>query len=298
MRELSVTEQLMYSTTRVECIDGNGAVSYATAFFCKLYVDNDRYFEALVTNRHVLEKANELTFHITVADAEGDPTSEHLDYHIQLQNKPGILIYHPNPNVDLAILLIRGLLIEIFNKTQKRLFFKTVSSAQIANLSDNKFDALEEVLMVGYPVGLWDSVNNRPLFRRGITATDPKVDYMGQPIFLIDCACIQGSSGSPVFYVRKGLFTDKFGKPLNRLGEEIELMGIQCAMPDIKQVAVLDVLEVPTVKKAVGELQVSINIGHIIKAEKLIDFIPILQERLKILEGMLQQGRKLNNANV
>lgn len=48
----------------------------------------------------------------------------------------------------------------------------------------NKLDAMEDVIMVGYPVGLWDSVNNRPIFRRGITATDPKVDFEGKKNFM------------------------------------------------------------------------------------------------------------------
>lgn len=33
MEELSITEQLMYTTTRVECVDRNGRSSLATAFF-------------------------------------------------------------------------------------------------------------------------------------------------------------------------------------------------------------------------------------------------------------------------
>lgn len=31
-----------------------------------------------------------------------------------------------------------------------------------------KLSALEEVTMVGYPIGLWDEKNNFPIFRRGI----------------------------------------------------------------------------------------------------------------------------------
>ncbi len=53
--------------------------------------------------------------------------------------------------------------------------------------------------MVGYPVGLWDSVNNMPILRRGSTATLLDWTYEGRQEFVIDAACFPGSSGSPVF---------------------------------------------------------------------------------------------------
>ena len=53
--------------------------------------------------------------------------------------------------------------------------------------------ALEDVVIVGYPDNIWDSVNNL-----GVTATHPKIDYEGRSEFLI-AAIYPGSSGSPVF---------------------------------------------------------------------------------------------------
>src|SRR5439155_8993915 len=60
------------------------------------------------------------------------------------------------------------------------------------------FDAVEDIVMVGYPSGLWDSTNNYPLVRRGITASHPGIDFEGKPQIAIDMACFEGSSGSPV----------------------------------------------------------------------------------------------------
>lgn len=293
MKELSVTEQLMYTTTRVECIHKDGVQSQATAFFCKLYIDKDRYYDVLVSNRHVFADLCEITFHITVASSDGNPTTEYINYRLNVNDSHHI-IYHPDPNVDLAIILIRNVLIDAYEKTKKKLFYKSLSDAQIADLSNEKFDALEEILMVGYPVGIWDDVNNRPIFRRGITATDPKVDYLGKPMFLIDCACAQGSSGSPIFSVRKGYMVDKHGRSLFKHGETVELMGIQSAMPEIKQFAELAVVNVPTAQKAVASVRIPLNLGYIVKATKLKDFIPILQERYKEVEGILQLQKNVN----
>jgi|GEM_PF-2639194 len=205
MKKLSVTEQLMYTTTRVECVNKNGDHYQATAFFYKLFVDKNRYFEVLVSNRHVFENMNEITFHITVASNEGDPTKEYYNYNLSLDGDVSkVLFLHPNP----------------------------------------------------------------------------KVDYKGQPMFLIDCACIQGSSGSPIFSVHKGYMIDKHGKPLNKQGQTIELMGIQSSIPVRIQLAELAVVNVPTAKKAVANVNIPLNLGYIIKAEKLLDFIPILQTLL------------------
>ena len=36
--------------------------------------------------------------------------------------------------------------------------------------------------MVGYPIGLWDEVNNMPLVRKGITSYHPSMDFEGKSI--------------------------------------------------------------------------------------------------------------------
>jgi hypothetical protein len=59
-------------------------------------------------------------------------------------------------------------------------------------------DTIEEVLMVGYPTGLWDEAYNLPLIRKGITATPPAIDFNNRQEFVVDMACLPGSSGSPV----------------------------------------------------------------------------------------------------
>lgn len=287
MKELSVVEQLMYTTTRVECVDKSGRISVATAFFCKLYIDQDRFCDVLVSNRHVFENLREIIFHITLATKGGAPTTEYKDYHLVLGDKSNSIILHPDKDVDLAIMLIHPILIEMHQRLQRTLFYKSITDAQIANLSDEKYDALEEVIMIGYPVGLWDNVNNRPLFRRGITATDPKVDYQGKPMFLIDCACIQGSSGSPVFALHKGYLTDKHGKPLNQYGATLELLGIQSAMPVKSILADLTYVE-RTAQKPVANVQIPINLGYVVKAEKLKEFIPIIREIVNAAEKMLK----------
>src|SRR5207247_2646715 len=76
--------------------------------------------------------------------------------------------------------------------------------------------AIENVITVGYPDGRWDQVNNRPIVRRGITATPLSIDYEGRREFLIDAACFPGTSGSPVFLLEEGLFNFAPDQPLHQ----------------------------------------------------------------------------------
>lgn len=279
MKELSITEQLMYVTTRVECTKLNGDCCVATAFFCKLYVDKDRYVEVLVSNRHVFENLQEITLHISKLNEKEDEIDGFVNYRYVVKDRR-FLILHPDSNVDLALLLVNGIFFDVYRQIGRKVYFKSVSSEQIANFSSDKYDAVEEVLMVGYPNGIWDNVNNRPVIRRGITATDPKSNYLGKSEFLIDCACIEGSSGSPIFSVHKGVSVDKFGNVSVGGGQTIELLGIQYAIPIKNMYANIELVS-STVSKPVTHIQLPVNLGYIIKADRLKDFIPILKKMIE-----------------
>ena len=67
------------------------------------------------------------------------------------------------------------------------------------------FDAIEDVLFVGYPNGIFDQKNHLPIMRRGITASPYNVDFNGSKKFLIDAQVFPGSSGSPVFIKEQNL---------------------------------------------------------------------------------------------
>jgi hypothetical protein len=51
---------------------------------------------------------------------------------------------------------------------QKRLKQHVATAADLVELSP-----AEEILMIGYPNGIWDDVNNMPVFRRKIAVTYP-----------------------------------------------------------------------------------------------------------------------------
>jgi len=104
---------------------------------------------------------------------------------------------HPEPDIDLCILPIAPILIAAKEQGDDP-FFVPADDSLIPTPADlNDLTAMEDIVMIGYPNGICDSVNNQPVFRKGITATHPAKDFKGKPEFMIDAACFPGSSGSP-----------------------------------------------------------------------------------------------------
>jgi hypothetical protein len=68
---------------------------------------------------------------------------------------------------------------------------------------------LDNVVIIGYPVCLRDSVNLLPISLRGITAAPFQVDFKGHRAFLIDAAIFRGSSGGPVVQYLTGAYKDR-----------------------------------------------------------------------------------------
>ena len=111
---------------------------------------------------------------------------------------------HPDPRVDVAALPILPIL-EKMTEGGAPPFFRSVSSEiSLSSQLAEGLDALENVIFIGYPNGIFDSRNLLPVTRRGTTATPISVGYEGSPSFLIDASIFPGSSGSPVFLLDNG----------------------------------------------------------------------------------------------
>lgn len=97
-------------------------------------------------------------------------------------------IPHPDPDIDLCVLLINPAM-ETLRGQGKNPFYTPLGKGIVA-LPDKLQDlsAMEEIMVVGYPNGIWDEVNNLPIVRKGITATPPSISYQGKSQFLIDAS--------------------------------------------------------------------------------------------------------------
>ena len=148
---------------------------------------------------------------------------------------------HPDERVDLAVLPVSNEFRQMLGNGFTPLYKATQLSQLVTAEAAAKLNAVEEILMVGYPNGLWDETNNLPITRRGITASPVSVGWNGRNEFLIDCSVYPGSSGSPIYL---------FSPSGTRLSVEHRLIPTN-------QVMLLGVVKSVFVHTVGGEVQVS-----------------------------------------
>ncbi len=197
--DYSLANQHMQNTVRIAVRRIDGSQSVGTGFMQKFCERGDEAIQCVVTNRHVIAESDscELVFRSRQVDAVDAPI---VPSTIRFKENFEERWYkHPDDLVDLAVLpisnefrqMLENGFTPVYKATQVTQF---VNADAAANLN-----AVEEILMVGYPNGLWDQKNNLPIARRGITASPVSVNWNGRNEFLIDCSVYPGSSGSPIY---------------------------------------------------------------------------------------------------
>lgn len=274
---LSSAEKLALTTVRLECRLANGNISTGTAFFFSFKIDDQRIIPLLVTNKHVIEGSVSGTFVLTLQNESGEPA---IGTHepVTFNGFEAMWVKHPDNDVDLAVFPL-GPLLNQAEKLGKRFFFAPLDEALIptkealAGLS-----GIDEITMIGYPNGIWDERNNMPIVRRGITATNPKHDYNGLPIFVIDCACFPGSSGSPVLVFNQGAYSDASGGLVLGSGRVL-LLGVLFAGPQHAAAGEIQTIDVPLQQVSISMSRIPNNLGFVVKAQKIYDFKEALLAR-------------------
>lgn len=263
------TEQLLFCTTRIATNTGTG-----TGFFFQFQLDEKQSMPVLVTNKHVVEDADEISFSVHIKE-NGIPTNENILITHQAQ-------WFEHPTLDLCCTLVDPIFIEFQSKTGKEVFYLPMlesfiwTNADLSNLS-----AMEDIVMVGYPIGLWDEIHNLPLLRKGVTSTHPAIDFKGEKHGVIDAACFPGSSGSPICIVNEGGYFDKDGT-LNIGASRLGLIGILYAGPIHNTQGEIIVQEIPTQQVASAKTPMMINLGYYIKADQMLELKKVVFGHLGI----------------
>lgn len=277
MKDLSLSEQLCYVTTRIEA-SNNHVSSTGTGFFFDLKTEEGKIVPLLVTNKHVVKGMTQGKFLFTKADSEGNPLvgdTFKIEFKVDFEKQ---WIPHPDDTVDICVLPINRLNIAA-HKIGHKLFFRTLNNELIPNEEKIKsIDAIEEVCMIGYPNGLWDQKNNLPIVRKGITATPFAIDFGGEKNFLIDMAVFPGSSGSPILLYNNGIYSPKNGGIV--MGNRVFLLGIVCQVFQCCVKGSVNIEPTPIASaQLVSSSNLPINLGIVIKSERLLDFIPIFLKK-------------------
>jgi hypothetical protein len=282
--ELSSSEKLTYSTIRIECDLRDGGVATGTGFFFRAYQEGDTTVPVIVTNRHVVRDALQGRFLLHETDEDGSP-SRAKSITVALDDFETRWFPHPQDDVDLCFMPAGPIINAAFAQGRKPFFVDLGLDLIPTEEELREFTAAEEVLMVGYPNGLWDSFNNMPILRRGITATHPALDYEGRPEFLIDAACFSGSSGSPVLLYTAAPHNTRAGQIV--IGTRIKLLGVLYAGPQYTATGEIEVVDIPTVRVPVAASRLPMNLGMVIRSTKLKDFESMART---LLHGAAQPG--------
>ena len=244
-----------------------------TGFFLE-YTFGEKRVPVFCTKKHVLndnpDEPVSLRVHLDADSIEEMQTVT--------TNFTGHWLFHSSE--DLAVCLAGPLIQTTGNKYERSLFYRTIGEDIIAKADFlGKLDALEEVTMVGYPLGLSDETHGLPIFRKGYTASHPALDFNGTRRGLMDIAGLPGSSGSPVFIFNQHSYADRYGNI--RVGEDrLKLIGVQVAIPIMHATGTIDVMETPTQQKLVSRTDIPTNLAYYIKAEELLWFKTVIEKVL------------------
>jgi hypothetical protein len=268
--QLTITEQMAYGTVRIECQLASGQTATGTGFFFSfLREENGRHIPAIVTNKHVVRGAVRGQFHLTRRSLDGGPI-DNSHFTVPLDNFEARWAMHPDPDIDLCALPIAPILSAAAAQNEQLFYISADESLLPSDEDLADLSAMEDVVMIGYPNGIWDSVNNQPVFRRGITATHAAKEFRGKSEFMIDAACFPGSSGSPVFLLNIGGYQSRKGTMLG--ATRVKLLGVLYAGPQFTATGEIKVVQIPTVQQAISFTSIPNNLGYVIKAKKLLDF--------------------------
>ena len=217
---------LALAVTRIVALSGNDGQG-ATGFFF-LY-DKEVY---LITNRHVIKKeanngepAFEAEYIIIILHNNPTDISSVSPYTQNLYSPDSgeqLWLEHPTLKNELDLIAI-----PVFEEDNTGDFLVSAFTADNFITKEDVVYIGEDVIIIGYPLGIYDQYYNLPLFREGMIASFYPIPFNREPIFYVDARLHKGMSGGPVI-LKPGMArsTIKGGIDTSTIGK-IYLLGVQ-----------------------------------------------------------------------
>jgi len=221
--------ELLFIVALITMVQGSQNVGSATGFF---YVKNDVLY--FITNRHVvIDETKGLKpddLRIRLHTDVGDLT-KNADRTIALYRggKPRWHVHRNYPKVPIDVAVIE--------LDQKEVTTGTLLKALgRSNFLPEKFmiNPGEDIMVIGYPRGLSDSMHNLPLVRNALVSSAYGVNFDGAPTFLVDANLHPGMSGSPVLTKPKNIWPDKDGNTNMMTGSPTYFLGVFSATLSVR----------------------------------------------------------------
>lgn len=235
-------------------------IGTATGFFYEK--NNIVYF---ITNKHVvLDEEKGIKPDTLRIRLHANPQNlfQNVDFDIPLY-KNGVARWHIHKDygtkkIDIAVIELDQELLKAGH------FFKALSAS---NFLPKKFiiQPAEDVMVIGFPRGLSDSVHNLPLIRNAMISSVYGVSFQNNPFFLIDANLHPGTSGSPVITKPKNMWCDEQGNTSILTGSPMYFLGIHSSTISVPLPAGQEALGLATVWYAylIEEIIDSFNNGAV-----------------------------------
>jgi hypothetical protein len=272
MKVETPTENLLFTTVCIETVTPAGPSAGTGFIFSYRVGDNDFIF--IVTNKHVILGSTIGHFFFTLSNDNGTRPQIGQRHNVISDAFDTLWFGHPDPAIDIAICPLVPVLQQLQDEG-KRPFFRSIPHAMIPEQGEiEDLDPLEEVIFIGYPSGLYDTVNLLPIIRRGTTATPLQLDYCGRPTFLIDASVFGGSSGSPVFLYNKVGHVDRRGTTILS-GHRLLFLGIVAEVHTRVDYQPLELVTVTTTASQVPATKATqmLDLGIVFKARAIIEVV-------------------------
>lgn len=253
-------------TTPVWLFDGRRQVSQGTGFFFgNLRPDNTADAVFLVTNYHVVTGHAPLDSRPRSGDRirfalhkDADKLENVVQYELSLydaHNDPIWASSEQYPNADVVLIPLPARMFPLF-------VFKEEHTR-----TDMKIRVTSGATLLGYPYGFFDRRHLLPIWKTGHVASEPDVDFEGEPTFLVDVSAFPGMSGSPVLAVATGIYESEDG--VMRSGRVHKLLGIFSSMPVVHRPVPRS--QTDDLSQPQATTDVSLQLGYVWKAALIAD---------------------------
>jgi hypothetical protein len=273
MLPLTLSEQLLYTTIKLSTFKAGASTGSGTGFFWRIE-HGDKFIVLTATNKHVINDCDRIEAFCHLANASEPETPSGKFAAVRIAVQPAEILMHPDPNVDLCLLGLSDL-IDRTHSAGTPLFLRALSARDVPTSEQwAAFDAIENVMMIGCPRGIYDEANNLPIVRRGITATSLGKNYDSRAEFMVDMACFPGSSGSPIFINEIG-YIDRKTNSYMMDARRLFFVGVLYAGPLITNKGEIKFGSIPTV-----EVAAMMHLGQVIRSDMMLAFDSLVKERL------------------
>lgn len=275
-----IADQLIYSTVKIICRNST-FTSTGTGFFMRKELDDGNNITAIVTNKHVVHGFDSAEIVLCRSKSEGGPDDvNHVTIKVPID--AAHYVAHPDDEIDICFVFINDA-IDQADKKGLGVFYRCIGTDMTLRNDDmDSITSIEDVIMIGYPSGIIDQYNNKPVVRKGITATSIKLKYNGMPDFLVDIATFPGSSGSPIFLRREGLAKEQNEKGLTLgIKPNYSLLGIIHSSCIRKESGEIVVKDIPTSTKPLVEYTIPLNLGIATMTSKILELFNYIENQQK-----------------